>query len=153
MLSEHSEAPRLASPLPGLSRGEKPGRTDQRQKIFAFSVKRYIFYPFAILPQALIGGNRAPAGVSVPTTGPYHCTRDLSDPSLFRCARAVTFEGKKGVKNLKKMLAIIAVLGIAAVTLFAGCQKQEAPKPAAPASAPTSTPTGTAAAPAAAPAK
>jgi len=50
---------------------------------------------------------------------------------------------------MKKMLAIIVVLGIAAVTLFAGCQKQEAPKPAAPASAPT----GTAAAPAAAPAK
>jgi hypothetical protein len=54
---------------------------------------------------------------------------------------------------MKKMLAIIAVVCIAAVTLFAGCQKQEAPKPAAPASAPTSTPTGTAAAPAAAPAK
>jgi hypothetical protein len=52
------------------------------------------------------------------------------------------------VKNLKKMLAIIAVLGIAAVTQFAGCQK-----PAVPASAPMSTPTGTAAAPAAAPAK
>ncbi|MDA8100651.1 MAG: hypothetical protein M0042_13630 [Nitrospiraceae bacterium] len=56
---------------------------------------------------------------------------------------------------MKKITVIIAVLGIAALSLFAGCQKQEAPAPAAPAapaSAPTTTPTGTAAAPAAAPA-
>ncbi|MHB8846394.1 MAG: hypothetical protein ACYC7L_16795 [Nitrospirota bacterium] len=45
---------------------------------------------------------------------------------------------------MKKISAIIVVLGIAALSLFAGCQKQEAPKAAAPASAPTSTPTGTA---------
>ena len=31
-----------------------------------------------------------------PATGPYRCTRDSSDHSLFRCARAVTFKGKKG---------------------------------------------------------
>jgi hypothetical protein len=45
---------------------------------------------------------------------------------------------------MKKMSVIIVVLGIVALSLFAGCQKQEAPKSAAPASAPTSTPTGTA---------
>jgi len=54
---------------------------------------------------------------------------------------------------MKKMSVIIVVLGFAALSLFAGCQKQEAPKPMAPASAPTSTPTGTAAAAPAAPAK
>jgi uncharacterized lipoprotein YajG len=40
---------------------------------------------------------------------------------------------------VKKISAIMAVLAVAAVFVFAGCQKQEAQKPAEPASAPTST--------------
>ena len=39
---------------------------------------------------------------------------------------------------MKKILAIIAVATVAAVFAFAGCQKQEAPKPAEQ-TAPTST--------------
>jgi PBP1b-binding outer membrane lipoprotein LpoB len=39
---------------------------------------------------------------------------------------------------MKKISAIMAVLAVAVVFVFAGCQKQEAPKPAEQ-SAPTST--------------
>ncbi len=44
--------------------------------------------------------------------------------------------------NVKKIIAIIASLAVAAVFAFAGCQKQEAPKPAEQ-SAVTSTMTST----------
>ncbi len=51
---------------------------------------------------------------------------------------------------MKKIIAIIASLAVAAFFAFAGCQKQEAPKPAAPpesaptSSAPMSAPSATA---------
>lgn len=64
---------------------------------------------------------------------------------FFIPVRAGSYYSKEGeVKIMKKISVIIVVLGIVALSLFAGCQKQEAPKSAAPASAPTSTPTGTA---------
>lgn len=47
---------------------------------------------------------------------------------------------------MKKMTVIISIAAMLAITMFAGCQKQEAAKPAeqpAAATAPTSTPTTT----------
>ena len=50
---------------------------------------------------------------------------------------------------MKKISAIIAVLAVATAFAFAGCQKQEAPKPAEqPAMAPATAPSATAAMPA-----
>ena len=55
---------------------------------------------------------------------------------------------------MKKIIVLIAALGVVALAFVAGCEKQEAPKPAAePAMAPASTPSSTATATASAPAK